>query len=105
MGECVVYIDKREFVIGEPVYAVLVNNGARPLHLGSWQIIDERANIIFTVEPPQLLIPPGTSYGIVWFQINDKGEQVRGGRYRIMWRPRVDSQVIECVSDYFIIIP
>lgn len=101
---CVIYIDRHEFATKEPIYVVFVNLGPATLYLGSWHVVDEKGNTIFSMEPPQIAIPPSTSYTIVWFQQDNEGKLVSKGKYRIIWRPKLNSQLISCYSDYFEIV-
>jgi hypothetical protein len=98
---CSVYLDRRVFAVGEPVYITLVNLGNAPVRVGSWGVIDEVGRVIYLVEPPQIIISPNSSFVVIWFQLDNEGKQVGRGRFRVLWRPLVNGNVIECLSDVF----
>ncbi len=101
---CSVYLDRDSFLSGEPIYITLTNLGSEPLRIGSWQVIDANGRITYSVEPPQIMIAPGSSFVVVWFQVNNDGKPIGRGRYRIVWRPIINDEVIECLSGFFEIL-
>jgi hypothetical protein len=90
-------VGREVFYLKEPVYAVLINAGNTTVRLGSWEVRDIDDNVVYSTEPAQIDIPPGSSITAVWFQIDNEREQVKRGKYRIAWR----SSNGECTSDYF----
>ena len=98
---CGVYLDRREFSRGEPIYITLVNLGNTPIAIGSWQVVDVSNRVVYSIEPPQITISPGSSFVVVWFQLDNDGKAVDRGRYRVVWRPVVNGNVLECLSDFF----
>ena len=98
---CEVYLDRSTFSRGEPIYITLVNLGNVPLHIGSWQVIDAGGRVVYSIEPPQITIAPGSSFVVVWFQLDNEDKVVDRGRYRVVWRPMVNGNVLECFSDFF----
>jgi hypothetical protein len=88
MGRCIVHVDKGKFRVGEAVYITLVNLSSSAIYIGTWQVLDSLSRVVFTMEPPQVLIQPSSSFMVVWFQVNDSGAQVKQGKYTIVWRPR-----------------
>jgi len=101
---CSVYLDRRLFSSGEPIYITLVNLGNVPLRIGSWHVVDTDGRTIYSIEPPQILISPSSSFVVIWFQQDNEGRQVGRGRYRVVWRPVADGEVLECLSDFFEIL-
>lgn len=101
---CNVQVDRREYAVGEPIYIVLTNLGPESLYLGSWHVVHENGNVVFRLEPAQIMIQPNTSYTVVWFQWDNEGKQVSKGKYYVVWYPRINGQLINCRSDYFEII-
>ncbi|GAB6944592.1 hypothetical protein [Vulcanisaeta sp. JCM 14467] len=98
---CEVYLDRNTFSRGESIYITLVNLGNAPLRIGSWQVIDVGGRVVYSIEPPQIIIAPGSSFVVVWFQLDNEGKSVDRGRYRVVWRPVVNGNVLECFSDFF----
>lgn len=88
MTQCSVQVDKRIFSLGEPIYIVLSNLGDRPLYIGSWGVLSSSGMVVYSTEPPQILIQPLSSTTVVWFQVDNSGALVKAGVYRIFWRPR-----------------
>ncbi|WP_291999697.1 hypothetical protein [Caldivirga sp.] len=88
MGRCIVQVDRRKFKLGEVVYIMLTNVSDRTLYIGSWQVLDSSSRVVFTMEPPQALIPPSSSIMVTWFQVNNEGTQVKSGKYEVVWRPK-----------------
>ncbi|MFP3305212.1 MAG: hypothetical protein RXN89_03900 [Vulcanisaeta sp.] len=101
---CSVYLDRRVFAVSEPIYITLVNLGSSPLYVGSWGIVDEFGKTIYLIEPPQIMINPSSSFVVVWFQFDNDGRQVGRGRFRVVWRPLIGGNVLECFSDFFEIL-
>lgn len=103
MPNCRVYVDRRIFRSGEVVYITLSNVGQETLLIGSWGILRDDGAQVYSVEPPQIQIPPSSSMLVQWFQQDNEGRQVGRGRYIVVWRPRTlsgveyfcESQVIE----------
>ncbi|BDR91295.1 hypothetical protein [Vulcanisaeta souniana] len=98
---CSVYLDRRVFSSGEPIYITLINLGNTPINIGSWQVIDANGRIVYSIEPPQIMISPSSSFVVVWFQFDNDGKPVSRGRYRVVWRPVANGNVLECLSDFF----
>ena len=97
-------MDRNTFSRGEPIYITLVNLGNAPLRIGSWQVIDAGGRVVYSIEPPQIVIAPGSSFVVVWFQLDNDGRAVDRGRYRLVWRPVVNGNVLECFSNFFDIL-
>lgn len=91
MGKCIIRVDRTRFKPGEAVYITLSNVGNEALYLGTWQILDSTQRVIFSMEPPQVLIQPLSSFMVVWFQVDNEGKQVKQGRYWIIWKPKDES--------------
>ncbi|MFB6470196.1 MAG: hypothetical protein TU36_003025 [Vulcanisaeta sp. AZ3] len=96
---CIIYIDRGNFTVGEPIYITLVNMSNTNLHIGSWGILDENGKAIYSIKPPQITIGPGSSLVVVWFQLDNEGKQVSKGRYRAYWKP--EDGDLECLSEFF----
>lgn len=88
MGRCIVQVDRRKFKLGEVVYIMLTNVSDRTLYIGSWQVLDSSSRVVFTMEPPQVLISPSSSIMVTWFQVTNEGTQIRRGKYEVVWRPK-----------------
>ena len=101
---CGVYLDRDVYTSDEPIYITLVNLGDRPLRLGSWHVIDAGGRVIYSIEPPQIIIAPNSSFVVVWFQLGNDGKAVGRGRYRVVWRPVLDGENLECLSAFFEIL-
>lgn len=98
---CSVYLDRRVFSRSEPIYITLVNLGNIPVMIGSWQVIDVNGRVVYSIEPPQIVISPSSSFVVVWFQFDNDGKPIDRGRYRVVWRPVVNGSALECFSDFF----
>ncbi|WP_048056810.1 hypothetical protein [Vulcanisaeta moutnovskia] len=98
---CSVYLDRGSFSSGEPIYITLINLGNTPVNIGSWCVVDLNGRVVYSIEPPQIIINPSSSFVVVWFQFDSDGKPVGRGRYRIVWRPVVDGNTLECFSAVF----
>ncbi|WP_054858066.1 hypothetical protein [Vulcanisaeta sp. JCM 16159] len=101
---CSVYLDRSSFSSGEPIYITFVNLGNTSVMIGSWQVIDVSGRVVYSIEPPQIVISPSSSFVVVWFQVDNDGKPVGRGRYRVVWRPMVNGNTLECSSVFFDIL-